>query len=496
MTAEAEEVTRGKALVAEKDQPDEGLCRERDLLKKILDSMEEGVYVVNQQFEIQYLNPVVEREFGPVGGRKCHEYFHNFSLACSWCEKTKDMACTAVRREWNSSKTSKTYELFVTPIPGENGALCRLGIFHDITEYRKVEDDLRRSESRYRTLVETMTDGLLIQDETGRVVYMNDRGCEILGYTRDEIVGRPVVDFLDPAGLQVYREQMVRRRRGEAESYELSLLRKDGKKVIVLVSPRPILDEKGQFKGSFGVFTDITERKRMEMSLRESEKQIRLLSIKLLNSQEAERKRISKELHDELGQALAVLKLSLNFVGNQLLPGQADLRRECRESVRYIDETIENVRRLSQDLSPSILEEIGLSAALHKLFHHFRNSFEVHVLREISNLDRLFSSQARILIYRIFQEVLTNIMKHARARNVFVGMAREGGGISFEIEDDGKGFNLDKNPGRDGEWKGMGLSTMTARARMLEGVLEVESQEGKGTRLRLSIPLLKEGGLE
>ncbi|MGE5842026.1 MAG: PAS domain S-box protein, partial [Deltaproteobacteria bacterium] len=437
----------------------------------------------------------VEREFGPVAGRKCHEYFHDFYQACSWCQSGENPVPKPARREWHSSKTRKTYELSVTPIFGQNGSLCRLGIFHDVTEYKKVEEDLRYSEGRYRTLVETMTDGLLIQDEAGRVTYANHRLCEILGYTRDEIVGRPVIDFLDPAGIQVYQEQMVRRRKGTAESYELSLLRRNGQRVFALVSPKPFLDETGQFKGSFGVITDITERKRMEMSLRESEKQIRSLSLRLLNSQETERKRISKELHDELGQALAVLKLSLNYVEGQLLAGQAELRKECRESVRYIDETIENVRRLSQDLSPSILEELGFSAALRKLFHQFRNSFQVNVVQKISDLDGLFSPQVQILIYRIFQGVFTNIMKHAGARNVSVKMVKEGEEICFEIEDDGRGFDPEKGLEKEGDRRGMGLSAMAARARMLEGCLDVRSQEGKGTRVRLCIPLPKEGNL-
>ena len=146
-----------------------------------------------------------------------------------------------------------------------------------------------------------------------------------------------------------------------------------------------------------------------------------------------------------MGQALAVLKLNLNFVGNRLPAELEELRKECRESVRYIDETIENVRRLSQDLSPSVLEELGLSAALRKLFHHFRNSFEVHVVRKVSDLDEFFSPQAQILIYRIFQEVFTNIMKHARARKVSVGMVKEGEEISCDIEDDGRGFDPDKD---------------------------------------------------
>ncbi|MGE5840725.1 MAG: PAS domain S-box protein, partial [Deltaproteobacteria bacterium] len=447
-------VIHKEAHVADTIQPQEGLCRERDLLKGILDSMQEGVYVVNQQSEILYLNRVIEREFGPVAGRKCYEYFHDLSQACSCCQDGEVSARQRIRREWHSSKTAKTYELSVSSILADNGVFCRLGVFRDITEYMRVEGDLLFSEIRYRTLVETMTDGLVILDDAGRLIYTNDKASEILGYRKDEIIGRLAIDFLDPPSKQVYQEQMVRRRRGEAGSYELSWFKKDGQRVFVLVSPRPLFDEKGQFKGSFGVITDITERKRMEMSLRESEKQIRSLSLKLLNSQETERKRISKELHDELGQALAVLKLNMNFVESQLPAEQAELRKECRESVKYIDETIENVRRLSQDLSPSILEELGLSAALRKLFDHFQNSFDVRVIQRIPGLDGLLPPQAKILIYRIFQEVFTNIVKHAQARTVSVKMAEEDGEISIDIEDDGRGFDSEKGPGTGSDSRG------------------------------------------
>ena len=115
------------------------------LLKKILASMEEGVYVVDQHFAIVYLNPVVEREFGPVAGRKCHEYFHDCSQACLYCQGAEITAGQPLRRQWHSSKTCKTYELSVSPMPGDNGAFGRLGVFRDITEYMRVEGDLRFS---------------------------------------------------------------------------------------------------------------------------------------------------------------------------------------------------------------------------------------------------------------------------------------------------------------------------------------------------------------
>lgn len=463
------------------------------LPEKILAFMEEGVYVVNQQFDLVYLNPVVEREFGPIAGRKCYEYFHELSQTCPCCQDGKLPVGQPVHRQWHSSKTRKSYELSISPIPGDDSAIWKLGVFRDITAYLMVESDLLFNRIRYRTLIETMTDGLLIQDEDCRVTYANDKACAFLGYDRDEIIGRPSVDFLDLPGRQVYQEEMVRRRTGETGSYELSWLRKDGQRVFAIVSARTLFDEKGQFKGSFAVVTDITELKRKETSLMESEKQIRSLSLQLLNSQETERKRISKELHDELGQALAVLKLSMKFVESRLPAEYADLRKECGESARYIDETIENVRRLSHDLSPLILEELGLSAALGRLFDYFRNSFEVHLMQTITDLDDLLSPQAKILIYRIFQEVFTNIVKHAEARTVSVTMNKNGGMLSFDIEDDGRGFASATGPGPGRDAKGMGLSSMAARAYMLHGLLEVQNRKGKGLRVRLSLPLPGKG---
>ncbi len=122
MRVVTERVIHKGAHMVDTIQPEEGLCRGHDFLKKILDSMEEGVYVVNQQSEILYLNPVVEREFGPVAGRKCYEYFQGLSQACSCCQDAEVPARQRVRREWHSSKTRKTYELFVSPVLADNGA--------------------------------------------------------------------------------------------------------------------------------------------------------------------------------------------------------------------------------------------------------------------------------------------------------------------------------------------------------------------------------------
>jgi PAS domain S-box-containing protein len=138
----------------------------------------------------------------------------------------------------------------------------------DITERKLAEEALKKSEERYRILVETMTEGLGVQDENGVWTYVNDRLCEMLGYFHGEIIGRPMIEFFDEANQSILREQMEKRRKGDFTPYEITWTRSDGRKMTTLVSPKPIFDSGGQFRGSFAVITDITERKQMQDKLR------------------------------------------------------------------------------------------------------------------------------------------------------------------------------------------------------------------------------------
>jgi signal transduction histidine kinase len=229
----------------------------------------------------------------------------------------------------------------------------------------------------------------------------------------------------------------------------------------------------------------------VEEALRESEKQLRHLSSQLLTAQETERKRISRELHDELGQALAVLKLKVSFIEGGLLQDQTAIREECKDALQYMDQVIENVRRLSRDLSPSILEDLGLRAALGWLINNIIKNNNAKVTFEMEDIDHLLSQNAQIIIYRILQEALTNVAKHAEAKNISVVIKKAKDRVSFRVEDDGKGFDVVKVARREPMEKGLGLATMEERARMLGGALDLWSQEGKGTRLTFDIPMEK-----
>jgi len=484
-----EEVIRWQEKMAERKKAEEALEGERNKLKAILDSMADGVYIVNQQHEVLYVNPVIQRDRGAVKGRKCYEYLHDLPEVCSWCKNHEVLAGETIRWERYSTKTGKTYDLLDTPILYPDGTPCKLQFMRDVSDRKKIEKALRQSEKRYRMLVDTMSEGLGVQDENGVWIYVNDRFCEMLGYPRDEMIGRRLTDFLGETDWSIYQEQVAKRRKGEVGSYRISWLNRDGLRISTRVSPKAIFDEQGQFKGSFAVITDMTEHNRAAEALRESEKQLRYLSSQLLTAQETERKRVSRELHDELGQSLTVMKLRLSFIEKNLSEYQAELKQECEYGVEYIDQVIENVRRLSRDLSPTILEDFGLSAALRWLINNFVKNYNIKVVLEMVDVDSLLSQDSHVVVYRTVQEVLTNIGKHSQAKNVSVAINVAESSVNFSIEDDGIGFDEKAVAARNPREKGLGLATMKGRAQMVGGALNIRTSEGKGTLITLSIPI-------
>lgn len=234
---------------------------------------------------------------------------------------------------------------------------------------------------------------------------------------------------------------------------------------------------------------EIAERRLAEDALREKEAHIRSLSSRLLQAQEVERKRIAMELHDELGQALSAMKLQIRIVERRLGEGQEVAKGECEKVLLYIDHVIGDVRRLSLNLSPTILEDLGLTSALHWLVKGFAQNPGVTVTAEIAPIDRLFPEPVRIVIYRVVQEALTNVARHARASQVSVTIRQIGAEVAFLVEDDGVGFDVSRVLGNGPPETGFGLTTMQERVRMIGGQLDLSSRAGKGTRIAFSVPI-------
>jgi len=234
---------------------------------------------------------------------------------------------------------------------------------------------------------------------------------------------------------------------------------------------------------------EMAERLRTCEMLQKSEKQIGQLSTRLLSAQEMERKRISMELHDELGQSLNVMKLQLRVVKKGLREDQEPIRTECENLLEYMNQVIEEVRRISLDLSPTVLEDLGLTSALQWLLNNLRKTWAIKITEAVCLVDHLFPKSQWITIYRVIQEALTNIVKHARAKHVSVIIWPRGRKVCFSLKDDGKGFDPAQYLVNKNYEKGFGLTTMDERVRMLGGDFDISSRKGKGTRITFNIPI-------
>jgi PAS domain S-box-containing protein len=362
------------------------------------------------------------------------------------------------------------------------------GVFFDITERQKVEEALRESESRFASFMRYLPGIAFMQDVQGHYLYVNETWRRV--QQRQLLAGDKTSQEAGSAESTVNFTESDRRviTRGEPVQNIKEIPQDDGVH-IWLVNKFPILDQAGQpiLIGAVGI--DITRRRRAEEALWESEQRLRFLTSQLLTAQERERKRISMELHDELGQSLAVLKLQVRAIERGLEDGQQDLKAECRELLDYLDGVIDNVRRLSRDLSPAILEDLGLQSALKYLIDGVSKHYTVSHSFEVEDLDQLFTSDAQILIYRIFQECLTNISKHAGASQVSISVRKEDELVSIVLEDDGAGFDLVQLSARRIAGRGLGLAALNERARMLGGNLEIRSQPGAGTKVTCVIPI-------
>lgn len=233
---------------------------------------------------------------------------------------------------------------------------------------------------------------------------------------------------------------------------------------------------------------EIDERLSAEASLRESERKLHRLSSQIIEAQEQERKRISRELHDDLGQSIIVKKLALRKI-YQYLPEEPERAKEGLEDVlEEFQELLEKVRRISHHLSPTILEEFGLEVALENLFEDFSAS-DLEFSVDMDEVSPFLSKPVQFAVYRIFQEALTNISKHAGATKVTVRISRDENYVRFLVADNGRGFDPDElKTGRAGE-RGMGLASIEERVHFLNGLIDIRSQKGEGTQVGFSLPM-------
>lgn len=235
---------------------------------------------------------------------------------------------------------------------------------------------------------------------------------------------------------------------------------------------------------------EIRERQIAEATLRASERKLHHLAAQILQVQEQERGRISRELHDDLGQSLLVVKLLMSKAYRTLSKEEDNaVIQDLQTALEHLDTLINKARRISHYLSPSILEDLGLEVALNSLFKDFANTGGWKFSLNMENVSPLLSQNVQLAVYRIFQEALTNISKHAAATEVKVQISQDHDRVHFQIGDNGQGFDLAASKGANPGERGLGLASIEERVHLLNGVIEIQSQKGRGTHISFALPL-------
>jgi two-component system, NarL family, sensor histidine kinase UhpB len=283
-------------------------------------------------------------------------------------------------------------------------------------QLRRAQTEVEESRFRYSDLYDFAPLGYLILDERGMIVSANLTAASLLGIERGRLLGRYFALLLIKPDRQAFRRLLANPVKLRERQGEFRLADCDGQYCTMLVNLLFLQDAAGQEQCRL-TLTDITELKQTQADLEKSRGELRQMTEQLLSVQELERQRISRDLHDDLGQSLMALKMQLNSVKRGFKRGQEPLE-ELDQAIEYLSAIANQARSLCQSLQPSVLENLGLIGALSQLLADFAKHHGLEVVQEMAEVNGLFSAAAKIAIYRIFQECLTNTARHSKATSI------------------------------------------------------------------------------
>jgi PAS domain S-box-containing protein len=403
-----------------------------------------------------------------------------------------------------------------------------LGVVLDnVTVRWQSERSLRESEERFRLLVQSVREYAIFHlDPLGQVVSWNSGAERLKGYRAEEAIGKQISAFYPPEDVRTGKPARLlaeAAQRGQSED-EGWRIRKDGSRFWAYVVVTALRNTKGSLQGFAKVTRDMTdrhgkeealekakellecrfkqrtdvlaqvnhelrteiaERKRTEEQFKASLEQFRSLAARLQSVREEERTSIAREIHDELGQSCTAIKMDLAMIGRKASKSQTQLRAKVKSAIQVVDEMIGTLRRIASDLRPRTLDDLGLNAALEWQAQEFESRTGIRCVVTLLQEPLALDADLSTAIFRIFQESLTNVARHAHATRVDARLERDAGYILFQVHDNGTGFDPEEVKSR----KSLGLVGMQERAFLLNGALRIEGIPGAGTTLTLRIPL-------
>lgn len=400
--------------------------------------------------------------------------------------------CSPFEREYIRKDGSRVSVLIGAATLKEDAG-THIAFVLDVTKRKQVERALRESERQLWEILENIQLLSLMFDVDGLLMYCNEYLLNLTGWHFEDVIGRNWFDtFVPPEERELIRFTFTEMlKKGMSPTHiEYEIERRNGERRIISWNNTVLRDLNGKAVGITGIGEDITERKRSEDKFQAAYEESRALSAHLQSAREEERIRIAREIHDVLGQALTSLKMDVWWLIKRLeAAGQSPPKETQLEMLKsmsqLIDETIVSVRKLATELRPGVLDDLGLVTAIEWQAKEFQARTGIICHLHLPAEDIEFEADESTAVFRIFQEVLTNVVRHANARHVEVRMREDDGTLELVVRDDGRGIPMDKISGKGS----LGLLGMRERAQLFGGEVIIRQGRERGTVVTVKIPV-------
>ena len=457
--------------------------------RTILDATPDLIYYIDNEMNLIWANKAVLQTLDVlmehIIGRSCYQIFYLRNTICDNCPSVKARQTRQVESavmHMGDNQNESHWDVFSAPLMDEQEKISGfIQIARDITAQRRAEQALRESEARFRRIIENAPFGYYRVGKDGLWQYVNPEWEKMHGYTSDEIIGKRF-EFNKPLEFQTQASEMLHKGlSGEAFKGESRRRLKDGAIGYHAYSIQPVY-ENDEVIAIEGFVSDITQHK-------EAEEKIHKLSHLLIQAQENERHLISCELHDSVAQNLSVLKIDCDLICNDPSMTSPALREKLTASSSLLFQTIAAVRNLAYDLRLPGLDEMGLVKALEIYCEEASENGKVKVDFQSAGMSVMnLHRNTEIHIYRLIQEGLSNIRKHADADRATIRLLGSSPNIILRIEDNGRGFDVKAQELSSIATKRMGIRSMQERVNLLQGQMTIQSQPMKGTKILIKIP--------